>query len=107
MLSVKDHAQRCAEYVYIVDLLFNLDFVLNYVASNGLEFALFWNILPPSMWKSVRRARKNIGLTWISSFIYHIIVQENLYFLYIQKSNVFNIFILQEFSSSAETYLLS
>ena len=41
MMSVKDRTQRCAECVYIVDLFFNLDFVLNYVASNGLEIALF------------------------------------------------------------------
>ena len=33
--------------VYIVDLFFNLDFALNYVASNGLEIALFCKILPP------------------------------------------------------------
>ena len=46
MLSVNDCAQRCAEYVYILDLFFNLDFLLNYVASNGLEIALFWKILP-------------------------------------------------------------
>ena len=44
---MKDHAQRCAEYVYIVDLFFNLNFVLNYVSSNGLEMALFWKISPP------------------------------------------------------------
>ena len=49
MLSVKDLTQCCTEYVYIVDLYFNLDFVLSYVASNGLEIALFWKILSPPL----------------------------------------------------------
>ena len=52
MLSVKDRSQRCAEYVYIADLFFNLDFVLNYVASISIKIALFWKFLPPQCQKA-------------------------------------------------------
>ena len=43
------------EYVYIVDLLFNLDFVLNYVASNNLKNFPFLKHFSPSKWKSVQK----------------------------------------------------
>ena len=46
VVNERSHSTLC-KYVYIVDLFFILDFVLNYVASNGLEIALFWKILPP------------------------------------------------------------
>ena len=40
VVNERSHSTLC-KYVYIVDLFFILDFVLNYVASNGLEIALF------------------------------------------------------------------
>ena len=33
-------------YVYIVDLFFKMDIILNYVASNGLEIVFFENFRP-------------------------------------------------------------
>ena len=52
----RPRAYRAHEYIYIVNLLFNLDFVLNWVASNGLQIAPLLKNFAPSMWKRVRRA---------------------------------------------------
>ena len=53
--AVSERSRSTLCNVYIVDLFFNLDFVLNYVASNGLEIALFWKILPPQYQRACGR----------------------------------------------------
>ena len=46
VVSERSRSTLCRVCIYCW-LVFNLDFVLNYVASNDLEIALFWKILPP------------------------------------------------------------
>ena len=62
-------------YTYFVSLFLRLDFVLNLIASNGLEIAPFRNILPPQSEKACGgpdlrvESSKTIKITLISIFL--------------------------------------